>query len=238
MLLLAVDSATPVAGVALMDDKGLLREDFINYKKTHSETLMPMIDQVLRECDRSVEDLTDIAVSIGPGSFTGLRIGLAAVKGLSMATGINVVALSTLEVLAHNFSFNEMLISPLLDARRQEVYSAFYDASGRYPQQLEDAFAVSPQEYVKQAREMLRKYEKNKVLLLGDGCYPYLEYFEEQLGKEMLLAPSHLMLPRASALADLGVRKVKQRDFEDIYTLSPYYIRLSEAEYRLHKGEL
>ena len=128
MYILAIDSATPVAGVALIHDKKLIREDFVNFKKTHSETLMPMADKVLHDCEIEIKDLAAIAVTIGPGSFTGLRIGLAAAKGLSLASAKPLIGISTLDVLAHNLAYTNGLVCPLLDARKQEVYTAFYDA--------------------------------------------------------------------------------------------------------------
>ncbi|HPT69519.1 MAG TPA: tRNA (adenosine(37)-N6)-threonylcarbamoyltransferase complex dimerization subunit type 1 TsaB, partial [Syntrophomonas sp.] len=115
MYILAIDSATPVAGLALLNDQKVIREDFINYKKTHSETLMPGVDRVLHDCEMNTADIDVIAVTVGPGSFTGLRIGLATAKGLSMACGKPLIGISTLDVLAHNIVFSNHLVCPLLD---------------------------------------------------------------------------------------------------------------------------
>jgi tRNA threonylcarbamoyladenosine biosynthesis protein TsaB len=238
LLILAIDSSTPVAGIALLDEEKLIREEFINYKKTHSETLMPMIDNILRDCDRSLADLSALAVTIGPGSFTGLRIGLAAVKGLSLAASKPVVCLSTLDVLAHNIAFSDTLVCPLLNARKQEVYTAFYNNRDFYPQRLTEEIACSPQEFVAMALEKARESGKERITLLGDGFYPYREYFAEKLGNRLLVAPSHLMLLRASTLGSLAMKRVVNGDFDEIVTMRPRYIRLSEAESRLGKGEL
>lgn len=238
MFILAIDSATPVAGVALIDEDRLIREEFVNYKKTHSEKLMPMVDRILNECEIGMEDITAIAVSKGPGSFTGLRIGMAAVKGLAMACSKPVVAISTLDVLAHNICHSDVLLCPLLDARKQEVYCAMYDVSGVYPQKLSEEKACSPQEFLDTVDKVARDNQKEKIILLGDGYYPYQDYFRETLGDRLKLVPSHLMLPRASALAHLAVNRVKNQDYDEIMTLRPLYLRLSEAEYRLGKGEL
>lgn len=238
MYILAIDSATPVAGVALIKDKALLREEFINFKKTHSETLMPMVDQILRECEVAVQDLTAIAVTIGPGSFTGLRIGLAAAKGLSLAIGKPLVGISTLDVMAHNIVLSDSLICPLLDARKQEVYTAFYDVTGIYPQRLTEDMACSPEEMINRALDQAEISGKKKITLLGDGFHPYSEYFEERLQERLLVPPVHLMLPRASALGSLACLQAEQGHFDDAFKLRPVYVRLSEAEYRLGKGEL
>ncbi|WP_054692237.1 tRNA (adenosine(37)-N6)-threonylcarbamoyltransferase complex dimerization subunit type 1 TsaB [Syntrophomonas palmitatica] len=239
MQVLAIDSATPVAGVALLDNGILIREEFSNYKKNHSETLMPMVDQVLHETDRKLQDITALAVTIGPGSFTGLRIGLALVKGLALAARIPVVGISTLEVLAHNICESNALICPLLDARKNEVYCGFYTSeSGGGPRRLLKDAACSPQEFIEKALEVTEKNGLQTITLLGEGFYPYAEAFGQGLGEKMRLAGAHLMLPRASALADLAVKRVIQGDFDNPLGLKPYYIRLSEAEYRLGRGEL
>ncbi|MEA1961314.1 MAG: tRNA (adenosine(37)-N6)-threonylcarbamoyltransferase complex dimerization subunit type 1 TsaB [Bacillota bacterium] len=238
MLILALDSATPVAGVALWEDGKLLREEFVNYKKTHSETLMPMVDQVLTGCEKRIQDVSAMALTIGPGSFTGLRIGMAAIKGISLATGIPVVGFSTLEVMAHNFAYSKALVCPLLDARKQEVYAGFFDMSAGYPKKLAEEIACSPNEFMAMALEKQALYDKEKIILLGDGYFPYQEDFLKELGDQCIIAPSHLMLPRASALADLAVSKVEQKEYIDMMKLRPIYLRLSEAEYRLGKGEL
>ncbi len=233
MLILAIDSATPVAGVALLDEDRLIREVFVNYKKTHSETLMPMVDQLLQDCDKSLGDVTALAITVGPGSFTGLRIGLAAVKGLSLATGIPVVAISTLDVLAHNIAFSEALVCPVLNARKQEVYTAFYDNYDYYPHRVSSEMACSPQEYCDLAMIKAEEMGKTRIIMLGDGYYPYSELFADNLGAKLLLAPSHLMLTRASALGSLAWRRVSRGDYDDALTLRPTYIRLSEAEIKL-----
>lgn len=238
MLILAIDSATPVAGVALLNGEKLIKEEFSNYKKTHSETLMLMVDRVLKECECTVLQVDAFAVTTGPGSFTGLRIGLAAVKGLSMATGKPVTGVSTLDTLAHNLYGSDALVCPLLDARKQEVYCGFYDVTGAVPYALSENLACSPAEFVAQARAVAREKDKDRIILLGDGYYPYAQFFQEELANSLQTPPPHLMLPRAAALGSLGLKKAIKGEFEDIFKMRPVYIRLSEAEYRLGRGEL
>ncbi|MEA4926076.1 MAG: tRNA (adenosine(37)-N6)-threonylcarbamoyltransferase complex dimerization subunit type 1 TsaB [Syntrophomonadaceae bacterium] len=238
MLILAIDSSTPVAGVALLDDEKLIREEFINYKKTHSETLMPMIDELLRGCDTTLNDLTAVAVTIGPGSFTGLRIGLAAVKGLCLAANLPVIGISTLDALAHNIVCSDTLVCPVLNARKQEVYTAFYENRGTYPRRLGKEMACSPREFAAQALTKAGEIGADRITLLGDGYYPYQDLLAECLGDKLIVAPLHLRLIRASALGSLAAARVIRADFDEAVNMRPSYVRLSEAESRLGKGEL
>lgn len=235
MLLLAIDSATPVAGVALWQDGKILREEYSDFRQTHSRDLMPMVDRLLTRCERELDDLTALAVTIGPGSFTGLRIGLATIKGLAMAADKAVVGISTLDVLAHNFAYSSALVCPLLDARKNEVYTAFFNVKSEYPQRLSEDLYYSPEEFVNILRDKKAELGYEKVILLGNGYLPYAEYFQDALAGEYLLAPSHLMFPRAGALADLAAVRAAEGDFDDVRTLRPVYVRLSEAEYQLGK---
>lgn len=238
MRILAIDSATPAASVALVDGEKVIREDFINFKKTHSETLMPTVERVLKECETGLNDIDAIAVSVGPGSFTGLRIGMAAVKGLSLGSGKPVVAVGTLEMLAANVAGSDALVGAILDARKNEVYCGFYDVSNSLPRLLEEPSACSPEQFVTRIQQLAEKKSKGKIILLGDGYFPYRDYFDEALKTRQLKVPGHLMLPRASAAGSIAADKAARGEFENIYTLRPVYIRLSEAEYRLGKGEV
>ncbi|NLJ72680.1 MAG: tRNA (adenosine(37)-N6)-threonylcarbamoyltransferase complex dimerization subunit type 1 TsaB [Syntrophomonadaceae bacterium] len=238
MLILAIDGATPSAGVALLDENKIYYEEISNFKKTHSQNLMPMIDRALTTGDYTVRDLTAIAVTIGPGSFTGLRIALGTVKGLSLATNIPVVAVSTLDTLAFNLNFNHNLVAVLLDARRNEVYTAFYDASGIYPVPISDELAISPEDFVSLAHQLMVKNNYTRIILLGDGFYPYADFFRKSFNDKLLNIPTHLILPRPTALGNLAIERVKAHSYSDIFSLSPTYLRLSEAEYKLKQGEI
>ncbi|KUG04477.1 hypothetical protein ASZ90_018145 [hydrocarbon metagenome] len=238
MLILAVDSSTPVAGVALVDEYRVIAESFTNYKKTHSETLMPTINRILRECDCGIQDIDILAVTAGPGSFTGLRIGMAAVKGISMAARKPVVAVSTLDTLAGNIAGSNALVAALLDARKNEVYCAFYDAKGTMPERLQEPIACTPETFLQIARDLADHKNKDRIILLGDGYYRYSDYFDGELKDRLLPIPGHLMLPRAAAAGILAIDKARQGEFADVFHLRPWYIRLSEAEYRLGKGEV
>ncbi len=236
MLILAIDSATPVAGIALLDGDRLLREEFGNYKKTHSQTLMPMIDRVLKECDCKTSDLAAIAVSAGPGSFTGLRIGMATAKGLCLASGKALIALASLDALAYNVQYSQALVCPVLDARKQEVYTCFYDVSAGLPRRLAEMSACSPAEFIDKAHCVAEENGREKILLLGDAYHPYEEFWQKELGERLLIAAPQHMYSRAASLASLAYSELKAgAGGEDLFTLRPHYIRLSEAEYRLQK---
>lgn len=238
MLILAVDSSTPVAGVALVDENRVIIESFINYKKTHSETLLPTVDRIMRECDCNIKDIDALAITAGPGSFTGLRIGMAAIKGISLATHKPVVAVSTLDTLAGNIAGSNALVAALLDARKNELYCGFYEASGIRPKRLKEPMVCTPQTISSLALELADYKQQDKIILLGDGYYRYSDYFDMELKDRLIPMPGHLMFPRAAVAGTLAVHKAQQGEFEDVYQLRPYYIRLSEAEYRLGKGEV
>lgn len=238
MYLLAIDSATQVAGVALLRDEQLVVEEFANIGLTHSETLMPMVDQVLNNASVTVRQLDAIAVTIGPGSFTGLRIGLAAAKGLAMAADKPLIGISTLEVLAHNLSYSPLLAGTILDARKGEIYGACFDISQAYPQRLGEEVACSPEDFCREADHWLKETDRPGLVLLGDGFTSYRQVFIEHWGDKLRLLPPHQQLPRAASLASLARLKALRCDYSDRLLLRPTYIRLSEAQNRLGVGEL
>ncbi|MDR1616120.1 MAG: tRNA (adenosine(37)-N6)-threonylcarbamoyltransferase complex dimerization subunit type 1 TsaB [Syntrophomonadaceae bacterium] len=237
MLILALECSTAVAGVALLKDGVIIKEVFSNYKKNHSETLLPVIDRSLSECQYSLQDVSAVAVTIGPGSFTGLRIGLATAKGLCTAAARPLIAIPTLEVLAHNIAYNSFLAGTALDARKKQVYMCVYDVSGGQPSPLAPVSAVSPEIFVDNALELLHIYGKHKIMLLGDGAVTYQKLFENSFNQRMIMAPSHLLWPRAAALAELASIKFAKKEFENSDLIKPLYIRRSEAEIRLSDKE-
>lgn len=220
-----------------MDEKKLIKEEFSNYKKTHSESLMPMVARVLAESQCQLADLDGIAITIGPGSFTGLRIGLAAAKGLALAAGIPLVALSTLEVLAANVIGCDALICPILDARRNEVYGGLYQTKAYTPENVYPAGAYDPGAFFNTVNEQVLMSGKERCVVLGDAVDVYWESIHQIMGARCIKAPAHLSLPRASALAGLGLQKLERGETEDMLSLSPTYLRLSEAEIKRQRGE-
>ena len=235
MLLLAIDSATPVAGVALVQDGKLLVEATLHGNQRHSVQLMPLIDQVLQQAERSVEDLATVAVSIGPGSFTGLRIGLAAAKGLCMGLDIPLVGVSTLQMLAHNLVYSPGLVCPVIYARKNEIYTALYDCSRDIPHPLCDEQALPPQELLGLVESWR---EGRELIMVGDGIEPFSQLWDQAFSGYLQQLPISHRSPRAAALADLAWQQAVAGDYLDYRSVRPVYLRLSEAEYQLGRGEV
>lgn len=238
MLLLAIDSSTTAASVALQQDELLVGESLVQGGQRHSVQLMPLIDQLLQRTQRTVEDLDAVAVSIGPGSFTGLRVGLAAAKGLCMALDLPLIGVSTLQVLAHNLAYSQHLICPVIYARKREIYTALYDCSSHYPQALSEEKAIPPQELLPWVEKLRVESGRSHIVLVGDGITAFYELWEPSLAQVWYPAAPHFMLPRASALAALALEQARQGQYLPYQIARPVYLRLSEAEYQLGQGEV
>ncbi len=228
MRVLGLDSATNVASVAVMGEQHLVAEAWLNTRKTHSQRLMPMLAQLLQEADLTLADLSGLAVAIGPGSFTGLRIGLATVKGLALVTGLPVVGIPTLDALALNAAGFPGIVCPILNARKQEVYGAVYAWREGEMERLTEYLAVSPEALA----EILDAYCQ-PVTLLGDGVPIYRQVFHQRLGNRLVLLPLPQLLGRAAQVAYLGLRALQAGRRDDLHSLKPFYIRPSEAEVRM-----
>ncbi|WP_258358642.1 tRNA (adenosine(37)-N6)-threonylcarbamoyltransferase complex dimerization subunit type 1 TsaB [Moorella sulfitireducens (nom. illeg.)] len=224
MLVLGLDSATQVAGVALMDGDRLVAEMFFNTRKNHSQRLLPMIAALLREAGVKPADLDGLAVALGPGSFTGLRIGLATVKGLAHAAQKPVAGVPTLDGLAWNAWEVPGLVCPVLYARRQEVYTALYRWQEGKLCRLTPYQAGDPHSLV----ASLKSYT-GPVYFLGDGVDPYREAWQ-QLGSRARFLPSTSILPRAAQIARLGRERLLGGQEDDLFQLKPLYLRPSPAE--------
>ncbi len=229
MLVLGIDSATPVATVALANTDKLIAELFYNIKKTHSQRLMPMIDSILKETGTSLNDIEGLAVSIGPGSFTGLRIGLSTIKGLAHVLQKPLVGISTLDGLAYNLKGSSGLICPILNARKNEVYTAIYD--GCTMELLTDYLAVPPEKIIS-----IIENRGEMVTLLGDGVAIFQELFVNKLGNQVKFALPANNLPRAGQVAYLGAQRLAKGEYDSLISLKPFYIRKSEAEVRLERN--
>ena len=225
MRLLAVDSSGLVASVAIMTEDTLIAEYSVNHKKTHSQTLMPMLDEIVRMTESRLCDFNYLAVAGGPGSFTGLRIGSATVKGLGLALNIPVVSVPTLEALAMNICDTEYLVCPLMDARRSQVYTGIYHFEdgrmqvdmGQIPMDIHDLM------------QKIKKYNR-KVVFLGDGVPVYQSVIENEMSNSYLLAPAHLNRQRASAVGMRAWDYVREGRVQTAAEHAPEYLRLSQAE--------
>lgn len=225
MKILALDSSGMVASVAVAEDEKLLAEYTVNYKKTHSQTLLPMLDEIGKMIELDLNTVDAIAVAGGPGSFTGLRIGSATAKGLGLALDKPLLHIPTLEGLAYNLYGTERLICPMMDARRNQVYTGLYEFHQGKLSVLEGQMAV-------EAAKMAEKLNERKrpVILLGDGAFAYRKLLEKYLAVPYEFAPAHVNQQRASSLAALGMEYVKAGRIETAAAHRPDYLRVSQAE--------
>ena len=221
MKILAVDTSSAVAGCAVVDGEKLVCEHILNNKLTHSQTLMPMIDAVLRESELTAADIDIFAAVTGPGSFTGLRIGVSAVKALAHACNKPCVGVSTLEALAYNLPFSDAVVVPVMDARRAEVYTAAYDTKNGLPEQLLPPCAVPLSELF----DIAKGYGRRAVFL-GDAIFVYRDFIAETMGAQAAFAPASLNAQHAASAAVLAAGK-PQIGYAD---LAPVYLRKSQAE--------
>lgn len=231
MRVLALDSATDVAAAAVVEDNNLVAEQFINTGKMHSRRLMLLVEKLLNSSELTLSEIDGMAVAIGPGSFTGLRIGLSTIKGLAYFAEKPVVGISTLDSLARNVPFASGLICPVLKARKDEVYCALYLNSAGELVRISEYMAVSPQELV----VLFERIDTRGIVLLGDALEMLPGQVYELLGGGYETAPPESRLPRASALGFLALDKFYRGEADRIETLTPIYIRASAAEERRHK---
>jgi tRNA threonylcarbamoyladenosine biosynthesis protein TsaB len=225
MKILAVDTATTSCSVAIVDKTSLLSEFTIDREETHSKHLMDMIKTVLRMSDLNFSDLDGFAVIRGPGSFTGLRIGISTIKGLAVASEKPVVGVSSLEALALQASYSCDLICPILDARKGEVYFSRYRfLNGHLKKQIKECVAP-PDKAIDNLNE--------SCLFVGKGALLYKEMILEKMGKLASFAPMIQNTIRASTLAYLSMVKFENNDIDDVDKIFPYYIRKSDAELNL-----
>ncbi|KYH32425.1 tRNA threonylcarbamoyladenosine biosynthesis protein TsaB [Clostridium tepidiprofundi DSM 19306] len=224
MKILSLDSATESATCSILDENKLLGEIIFNYKKQHSIVLMPIIDELLKNTNTSLEDIDGFVVSKGPGSFTGLRIGMAVIKGLAQGTNKPFVSISTLDALAYNLAFTDGIICPIMDALRDNVYTALYEFNGNELNRLTDYMAISVDDLI-----LLLKDEKKSVTFVGDAVTKFKDKLNSEI-KSVKFSPTHLNIAKASSLAELGLIKLKKGFADDLYSSAPVYIRKSQAE--------
>jgi tRNA threonylcarbamoyladenosine biosynthesis protein TsaB len=231
MRVLGIDTSTMTAAVGLVDDDELLVEVKFDVKITYSEVLMPTIDMALRTAGLKPGDVDGFAVSIGPGSFTGLRIGLSTVKGLCLATGKPLAAVPSLDALASQSLFCCHQVVPLLDAKKNEVYAAVYDTAKGEIQRKSDFWAIGIQDLTKRITQ--------KTLFVGPGAKLYRKELVDLLGQKAYFATGQQGTPSGVSVAWLGARRLTVGQTENLSELEPLYIRQSEAELKyknVHKG--
>ena len=219
MIVMGIDSSTQVNTIALLQGGQLLCEAVLNTRKNHSQRLMPMIDTLLKEAELGIENVDGVAVSLGPGSFTGLRIGMATGKALAWSLSKPLVGISSLDGIAFNAQGVTGTICPILNARRNQVYTAIYKMNKGELEKTSDYMAVEPMELIKQ----LQNHEQ--VTLLGDGIEEFISIFTESLGDRLVIPSSANRLPRASHIAYLGWKRLLKGEEDDVINLAPLYIR-------------
>ena len=224
MLILAFETSAKAASVALLDEQKLLGESYQNTGLTHSQTLMVMAEDLLKQCGKTVSDITALAVAEGPGSFTGVRIGVAAAKGFAWGGELPCYGVSTLEAMAESLGAWQGYVCPCMDARRSQVYNAlFYVNQGKLERRSEDrAIALAD------LAEELKNLDA-PIFLVGDGaklCYNTLK----ETVPGLVLPPEHRQHQRAVGVALLAAKKIAAGQSGDGNALTPNYLRLSQAE--------
>lgn len=218
MKLLAIDTSGPVCGVAVAEDKRILSEMTVLNKRTHSANLMPMIENVLQSAGTTLADIDRIAAVTGPGSFTGIRIGISTVKGMAHGANKPCVGVDALEALAVSAGAFDGVVCPIQDARAGQVYGAAFRDGTRL---MEDR-AIHLEDYA----EAIRTFG-DRFLFTGDGMEVHQQRLKELLGGRALFAPAHLSFLRPSAVALLGMKSGTELDY---LALMPYYLRPPNAE--------
>lgn len=227
MNILAIDTSALTATAAVLSKGTLLGEISTTTSLTHSQTVMPMIDELLKKLSLDISDIDVFACSEGPGSFTGLRIGLGTIKGLAYGLGKPVVGVSTLEALAHNIAFTDCVISPVMDARRGQVYNALYRWNRDKLECIKEPRAISVEELCGELSE--------KTVFVGDGVKVYREKISELLGENAFFAPAQHQLQRAGsvAFAALSKESVSAAELTAIYLRKPQAEREREEKERI-----
>lgn len=221
MKILAIDTSGVAASAAIVEDGKLLSEEVLNYKLTHSQTIMPLVDEVIKKTETDIKTIDYIACSQGPGSFTGLRIGVATAKGLALGLNKKIIPVPTLDVLAYNIFGTENIVCPIMDARRSQVYSAFYTWKKGSLIRLSDYYAESIDFIIEKAKEF-----NKEVIFLGDGVPVHKAKLAEN--ESFVIAPASHSIQRAASLACAAQANedsaINGNEFEVMY------LRKSQAE--------
>lgn len=228
MKLLAIDSSAKSVSVAIIEDKKLLGEFFINVGLTHSQTLMPMVESILKSTNINIKDIDVLAVNAGPGSFTGIRIGVSSIKGMAMPGNVPCIPISTLYSMAYNLLGANVIVCAVMDARCGQVYNAIFDVSGEKITRLSEDRTIS----IEKLYEELEKFEK-KVIFVGDGsvlCYNKKEEYKSNVE----IASESIRYQKASSVAFAAFDEyLKGKPTVDSTDLLPTYLRIPQAEREL-----
>ena len=225
MKILGIDTSTKFCNLGLIEDEDVLIEYTINgLKKKHSSILVPAIRNLLKTMGLKMEEINGIAISIGPGSFTGLRIGLCVAKGLCYARSLPLLGITTLDAMAFPLKEIPYLICPVLESKKDEIYDVLFRGGGSFHRVM-DYKCEDIQSLLVRLAPL-----KEKIIFLGDGIKKYRDTIREKIGKNALFVDSQLNLPVATSIAFLGLDKLKKGEEDVISTITPFYLRKSEAE--------
>lgn len=230
MKILSLECSASPASVCVTEDGKVLSSSFINVKTTHSQTLLPMVKSTLSAANLSLKDIEAFAISAGPGSFTGIRIGIAAVKGLAIKDNVNCVSVSTLEAMAEQFSSQNAVICAVMDARCNQVYNALFRVENGNITRLCEDRALMCTELLE---ELKNCYNNEKIIVVGDGAdlfYNFVSDFDN-----VSVAPENLKYQNAVGVAFAALKKIKNGDTVSPSNLLPIYLRLPQAERELKK---
>ena len=216
MKILGVDTSTPIGSVGLIDGERFVAEHTLSIVKAHSSRLMPAIDQILKWGDLTVHDLDACAVGIGPGSFTGIRIGVGTIKSLCYALKKPIIGISTLEAIAYNLRYTDKLICPILDARKDEVYGAVFRGAQNLLRKSDDLCVPI---------EVLLSHIDEDAIFVGDGLGRYAPVVQEQFGEDVPLADPIFNVPRGASIARIGYDRLLNGQSGDYFSLTPNYVR-------------
>ncbi|WP_425446302.1 tRNA (adenosine(37)-N6)-threonylcarbamoyltransferase complex dimerization subunit type 1 TsaB [Dethiothermospora halolimnae] len=225
MKILAIDTSSIVATCAIMDDDKLIGEYILNQGRTHSQKIMPIIKELLDNCELKPEDIDLFAAAKGPGSFTGLRIGIATIKALAHVNDKKVVGIPTIDALAFNVPYSKGIVVPMMDARRDRVYSGIYKWESGGLSVIREQDVIEVDELIDILNE-----RNERIIVNGDGGNVYREKLLEGLKNEVVFAPKSCNIARASSLCELAFSKVEKGELESYLTLTPQYLRKSQAE--------
>ena len=226
MLVFGIDTCSGAATSAIYDGERLLAQTVINHKKTHSQKIMPQVDNLFSLSELSVSDIDVFAAAVGPGSFTGVRIGVATIKGMAQALSKPCISVSTLEALAYPLSSFDGLVCPILDARRGQVYNALFENGQRICP--DRALALS---------ELLDEINGKKVIFLGDGIFPYRDEILSVM-PDAKFAPKVIAMNLAGSVCEVAYEKYLKGEAISANELVPSYVRLSQAEQSAANGEI
>ncbi len=223
MRVLALETATLAGSIAIVDDaEGVIGEAGVNVRVAYAERLMPAIEWLMNASGITINEIDAFAVSVGPGSFTGLRIGLSTAKGFAFATGRPLVPVPTLDAMARRIPFCRHIICPMLDARKKEVYAGLYKWEDNGCREIMPVTAIRPEDLLKNI--------SGPVVFLGEGSKIYRDLISDALTTKACFAPESHMSPSASIVAEIAIQKIKQGITTDPVSLAPLYVRKSEAE--------